>query len=189
MSKPKHHWWLLSFMVQSPGAWVPTSFLHAREEMLLDIGSINKAKEVRGMANNSVLLSASYMGYCNDNVIQGLPEIDPPTTISDSYREGVIAATLVPYHDPNQPVNPYVNADGSVIDEWASGEWSTGFQSIRAAQQSDISTVKRIDVTAPPQQASESVSLESLVADASTSAVPKLRKSPNSPRILDDVRS
>lgn len=160
MSKPKHHWWLLSFMVQSPGAWVPTSFLHAREEMLLDIGSINKAKEVRGLANNSVLMSASYMGYCNDNVIQGLPENDPPTTVSNAYREGVIAATLIPYHEPNQPINPYVDTNGSVIDEWASGEWMSGFQTIRAAQQADISGVKRIDMASQPMVSGSNTATE-----------------------------
>lgn len=132
MVKPeKKHWYLLSFNVQHPGAWIPASFVHGFNNMRVTIPELRVAKQLNHLGDNSVMLAVCYMGYATEREINGIPEIDPPSFTSEYFREGLVAASQCDVGDSIQPVNPYSSnvTDPQVV--FAASEWKSGFDTFR----------------------------------------------------------
>lgn len=162
-AKPtKKHWYLLSFQVQHPGAWIPASFVHGFDNMRITIPELNIAKQLNQVGNNSVMLAVCYLGYATEREINGIPEIDPPSHASDSYREGVLAAMQCPVTNSIQPVNPYTTTGQDIADphvQHAAAEWQAGYMMVRevelknpATQQSNLPVSDEPTVLEPPRK-------------------------------------
>lgn len=145
LAKPvKKHWYLLSFSVQHPGAWIPASFVHGFETMRITVPEIRLAKQLNHITDNSVMIAVCYMGLATEREINGVPEIDPPSHTSDSFREGMAAAMKVSATDSIQPVNPYSFGPGAADpqNQHAAAEWQSGFTLTRESQQALYTTAK-----------------------------------------------
>lgn len=144
----KKHWYLLSFQVQHPGAWIPSSFVHGFDNMRITIPELRVAKQINHMGDNSVMLAVSYMGYATEREINGMPEVDPPSHTSNGFNEGMVAAMTVSAGDTNQPINPYTRNGLDPNDPHvahAASEWQAGFLLCRENQKK-IPTVQPISV-------------------------------------------
>lgn len=150
MSESKH-WYLLSYMVQQPGLWTPSSAVVGSDTKELSIPQLNALKKAHKIPDNSVLIGVSYLGLQTEKRINGLPEIDPPTVPTDAFRLGMIAATRVSAQDPSQPVNPFVE-DGTPQTRAKAAEWQEGLIAVRQAQQDRITEVRRLELPKPEQQ-------------------------------------
>lgn len=147
----KKYWFLLAYMVQQPGLWVPRSILIGADTENLTVPQLNNFKQAYGVPDTSVLMSVSTLGYMTEKEINGLPEIDPPTKISHFYRQGMVAATRVNPADTSQPTNPY-GATCTPEDMANASEWLEGFQAVRNAQADSTTPVPRLEVTLPPEK-------------------------------------
>lgn len=147
------HWFLLAYQVQNPGLWVPHSVIMGFDTNELSIPLLNQAKHDKKVPEASVLLSVSYLGFMSERRINGQPDVDPPTVISDAYRVGMVAAAQVPAADPKQPVNPYGVIDVPPEEAAKAYEWQQGFDAVRAAQSDTRTPVQRIEppTVAPTQ--------------------------------------
>ena len=145
------YWFLLSYMTQQPGVWVPHSVVVGAESPNLTVPQLNKLKEAYGVPMASVLMSVSALGFMTEKEINGLPEIDPPTTISAFYRQGMVAATRVNPADTSQPMNPY-GATGAPEDMAKASEWMEGFQAVRNAQADSTTPVPRLELPKEPEK-------------------------------------
>lgn len=148
----KHkHWYLLAYMVQSPGAWVPHSIIVGSDKPELNVPQLNNLKKAHQVPDASVLISISPLGCQTEKSINGLPDIDPPTKPSDAYRLGMVAAARVRASDENQPINPFISG---VPEEAARAEeWAAGFQAVRDAQNDVMSPVVTATPARPPTPA------------------------------------
>lgn len=136
MHKPvKKHWYLLSFFVQHPGAWIPSSFVHGFDNMRITVPELRVAKQINHVGDNSVMLAVCYMGFATEREINGVPEIDPPSYTSKTFVEGFMAASLCPASDSVQPVNPYSLMDTNDPHvQHDAEEWKLGFDTQRTAE-------------------------------------------------------
>lgn len=144
VSKHKY-WYLLAYMVQSPGAWVPHSIIVGSDKPELNVPQLNILKKAHQVPDASVLIAVSPLGWQTEKSINGQPDIDPPTKPSDAYRQGMVAAARVRITDAQQPINPFT---GTKPEEVAKAdEWSAGFQMVREIQ-GDVHTP--VATAAPP---------------------------------------
>ncbi|TKW65233.1 MAG: hypothetical protein DI616_16030 [Paracoccus denitrificans] len=148
--EPKH-WFLLSYLVQQPGLWTPTSIVVGADTMNISIPQLNGYKQAHRVPEASVMIAVSYLGFQTEKAINGLPDIDPPTIASREYDEGVIAAVKISPHDSRQPLNPYANGDMDPYTVAKAEEWMRGFDATRRAQAADGSGIKQVPL--PEQQA------------------------------------
>ena len=145
------HWFLMSFMIQQPGVWAPFSTVVGSEELNLTIPQLNAMKKAYQVPEASVMLSISYLGYMTEKKINGLPDVDPPTQISDFYRQGMVAATRVLESDPAQPLNPYGVHDASAEEMAKAREWQDGFNAVRTAQADKSTPVPQLELAGKPE--------------------------------------
>lgn len=139
------HWYLLAYQVQVPGAWVPHSIIVASDKVELNVPQLNMLKKAHQVPDGAVLVGISYMGWQTEKSINGQPEIDPPTKLSDAYRVGMVSAARVRPSDEQQPINPY---SGLTPEDMAKAdEWASGFAAMRAMQ---IDVTTPVPCTAPP---------------------------------------
>lgn len=129
--KAEKHWFLMSFQVQHPGTWVPMSFLVALDDMSMSVPQMNAAKQANRVPDSSVLIAVSYLGYKTEKAMNGLPEVDEPTVLSDPYKEGLLAAGSVDPSSPSQPLNPYSMTNGDPVEIWKMNEWANGVQAMQ----------------------------------------------------------
>lgn len=131
---PYKHWYLLAYMVQQPGSWVPHSIIAGSDTMELSIPKLNAMKEAYSVPQASVLISVSYLGWMSENGANGKPDINEPTAISEAYRLGMTAATKPVTSNEPQPVNPYNVVSGNAVEVANAAEWQQGFADVRRAQ-------------------------------------------------------
>lgn len=161
MKKTEKHWFLMSFQVQHPGTWVPMSFLVALDDMGMTVPQMNAAKQANRVPDSSVLIAVSYLGYKTEKAMNGLPEVDEPTVLSDPYKEGLLAAGSVDPSSPNQPLNPYSMTNGDPLESWKMNEWANGVQAMQE--------VMRTAKPAPPP-------VEHVVLPTTSKASPKAKE-------------
>lgn len=143
------HWFLFSFMVQSPGVWTPQSIVVASNNQNLSIPQIVQLRKENNVPDASVIISVSYLGWMTERAINGQPDVDPPTVISEAYRQGMVAATRAHKDDPEQPVNPYDPTDSNPHIRAKSIEWSAGFVAVRTAQNDTATEVVQQKLVKP----------------------------------------
>lgn len=122
----KTHWYLLSFMVASPGLYVPTSFMGSFTSKLLTMPAIHAMREAQGIPENAILMHFSYVGYMSKDHLTGTKAKPEQTVMSEGYRQGLTAALSVPAGVT--PSNPYehIAGDSAEMAEYAS-EWGAGY--------------------------------------------------------------
>lgn len=131
---PYKYWYLLSFLVQQPGVWAPHSTVVGSDTQDLSIPKLNALKEAHGVPAASVLLSVSYLGWMSENGVNGKPDIDEPTAVSEAFRKGMAAAAKPLGPSEAQPVNPYNVVSGDARETANAAEWQAGFAEVRRAQ-------------------------------------------------------
>lgn len=153
MIKPvvdEKHWHLLAFMVQSPGVWTPHSVVVGSEDQNLTLPQLVNLKKAHNVPDASVLMGISYLGWMTERQINGQPDVDPPTILSEAYRQGMVAAARVNPTDPSQPVNPYDAIDPNIHIRAKAAEWQAGFTATRTAQNDSQTLVIRQELAKTP---------------------------------------
>lgn len=173
-SSPKH-WFLLSYWLQQPGNWVPASSVVSNDTMNLSIPTLIAMRKLKGVSEQSVLISVSYLGFMTEREVNGMPEIDPPSLVSEPFKEGMHAAIIVDKTDAFQPMNPYNAPDKDqncphVV--YAADEWRLGYKYVRDAQfKGDVG----ISHTRPPTTVDHELTKQPPEVDPQT---PVLQKTP-----------
>lgn len=135
MKQEAKYWFLLSFMVQQPGMWVPSSFLLASDSRDLTIPQINNAKLLNSIPGSSVLMGVSLVAHNTERGINGLPDVEAPSVISSAYAMGMTAAMNSNPADPAQPTNPFLKPMPDDHEKADMAEWTRGFSTVRGIQQ------------------------------------------------------
>lgn len=158
-AEPKH-WFLLSYMVQQPGMWAPHSIVVGSETLELTLPQLINLRNAYGVPEASILMAISPLGWMTEKAINGKPDIDPPTVISEAYRQGMLAATKVAVTDPRQPLNPYSLSSESPQEMADAEEWQQGFFEVRKAQADNVTSIKRFEPPPEAKQTGETASGE-----------------------------
>lgn len=164
MSKTtKKHWYLLAFLTQQPGVWVPHSVIVASDENFLTVPQINGLKRAHNVPEASVMIGVSYLGFMSEKKINGQPDIDPPVVLSDAYKLGMVAAARIMASEECQPVNPYGQ---DLTDEGKAQaiDWQNGFVAVRLAQADNTTPIPQIT----PMKVSSPALPEGEVVDPTT---------------------
>lgn len=148
----KHkHWFLLAYQVQAPGVWVPHSIIIGSDKAELNVPQLNMLKKAHQVPDAAVLIAVSPLGWQTEKSINGQPDIDPPTKLSDAYRLGMVAASRVRISDAQQPINPFPGNDPEDLAK--ANEWAAGFHAVREAQKDTHSAVPLTEPLVPPTPA------------------------------------
>lgn len=177
MNRTNQHWYLLSFQVQHPGLWVPLSFMHPFDEMFVSIPELLAAKEKNKVPQASVLTGVYYLGYGNERKMNGVPDLDPLSHVSEEFSEGLIAGLTIPANHHNQPINPYsINSGTDPYEDHKSKEWSTGFNLGRAQFGKSASAIKTAPIEIPAVLKEQIVNSDVQKEVAKTSEITKNQK-------------
>lgn len=123
----KTHWFLMGFMVPSPGQWRPVSFYGSYTNRILTLNATKAIREAQGVPEDAVLLNVSYIGYASLHTIRGTSDEIVPTKLSDAYRQGLIAANT-PNMTGKDFVNPYEEFSSASREmQIRANEWAEGY--------------------------------------------------------------
>jgi hypothetical protein len=126
------------------------SFMHPFDEMFVSIPELLVAKEKNNVPQTSVITGVSYLGYGNERKMNGVPDLDPPSHVSEAFSEGLIAGLTIPASHHNQPVNPYsINSGTDPYEDHKSKEWSTGLHLGRSQFGKAANEIKTAPVETP----------------------------------------
>lgn len=124
----KTHWFNLSYMVPTPGSWVPASLISSYVKRIPCKRALETIREVNGLPANAVLMSISYLGLASKHYMAGTSDKAVPSKMSDAFRQGLTVA-LTTQVEREAIVNPYTAVrDQSAELAMFETEWQAGLQ-------------------------------------------------------------